>query len=1730
LEEIARGGMGVVFKARQLTLNRLVALKMILAGQLAGEADVQRFYTEAQTAANLQHPNIVAIHEVGYQDGQHFFSMDYVEGRNLADLVREHPLPPPQAVRYVKLVAEAIQHAHQQGTLHRDLKPSNVLIDKFDQPRVTDFGLARRLQSDQGITATGTVLGTPSYMPPEQASADRGKLGPPTDVYSLGAVLYELVTGRPPFRAASPLETLLQVLTSDPAAPRLLNAAIDRDLETILLKCLAKEPERRYASARELADDLGAYLDGRPIKARRPGLVERTGRWVRKHRRNAALIAVTATASVLLLAGGWVAVNVYRQGQMGRLQLNTHGPFLIAQVLDLAGKAITPRFTVPTQEPVPLPEGSYRLRLSGQGGLAETFRLEVAHGIERHFAVDLKDQFLWEPLKVPRAFETVDLAGRADVLLLSEKDVSLHHGATGATLWTAEPTTRNEKLPAEWKWDWRGPNARGGWETVDRRPFLVKPAPDLDGDGVRDVVLASRQQAGLMALSGKTGQLLWSFLRSNPADGPEKHPERRHLRLSEGTVIGVPALADVDGDGMPDLVVTLALAGDRETPPQRWVEAVSGRTGKSLWRYDLDDQWFKLPAGSQAPYACRWFGAEGGPWIDGSPRFTPELLYAGNFQRRLGGSPMPYAAAVVPVAGRPRVALMAGTRLISLDLATGRPLGPARDVGFWPARPPQFADLAGDGQGAILLCRQEDGEERLELVALNLKDHEVRWRQTVRAIWAWSWYEQPPEWPLIADLDTDGRLAVIVPTGDVAADLASRWVGLEVLEGATGEVRWQRRLVQEHRTKRPLAQVNRFVVGPDLNRDGHREIFVVTSSWQARPGKSGGGEMPVFFVDALSGQDGQHSLWWFRQALPNAAVDRNFGLPFGPLRWWQRGLDGWPQLLVPRLPVVGEAGRRDERPNETYLLSAGTGRLMQTEGDLPNPEVVDLDGDGIADLLCFRPDRREVFEGSGRLQAIRGRSPEAWRRLGGAWEPAQDFAGEGVPALITAANELRGSANPLQQIRAISGRDGRLLWVHESPRSVARGSGERLSVAPLPHGDLDGDGVPDVLSVHPVDPVLDRKGNVLRFTPLEALSGKTGRRLWTAGLQVKSWHATALLECHDLEGDGRRRVLLSGVTDPGDEPARPLQLWLVVLSGQDGRLLWKQVLVDKDLTLGGQSELRLQPLVIDLNGDGVRDLVVPAVRAGKDPEVRVFSGRDGQLLWELPPAPRVDADLERDRVFVAAGDLDGLGRPDVVLLRTVAERQGKKQFETYCEVLVLEGASGRVKGQWRTPVDHAYGQVLGSLPAGAAGPIPLLVDRDGSGRHAIGVWTSHYALGTYLVLLDSGGRELQPRSPMTFAIDPELRRRDPKHRLTSLYGGAFQVWSHDLDGDGADELLFFGDNELLATRGDPTHVLWRWPLPDDHWRLLDIWPAQAGRPTVVIVQAAKTVYGLAGPTGKLLWRCAGPGVPTAVLRSSHSQEWSRVVFSVAKDVSACYVAFPATAGPDDLLPVPLVESAAEDPRVWRPLPWYPLKDLPWWLAMPPYWFWLITLSLSGALLIIPSQLLGWAVQQRSWLLGLLPLLWVLVVLAVAFAVLFFAYAERIEVEISQMGPVLIAVAATAIFGMWAVLGLPLAAFMAVLLASLWRRRWARAGLLIGFALLLAAPVAWVWLAHDQRSLSPGLEYSLKGWYWVGLTGTYAVGLLVILGFVLRRGFELGRRLVGSGRGPKHASIILSSDS
>lgn len=370
LEEIGRGGMGVVYKARQKSLDRLVAVKMILASHLASAEHVRRFQIEARAAARLRHSNIVQIHEVGQVHGQHFFAMEFIDGISLAQRLARGAMDLPASVRLLVQVARAVAHLHREGVVHRDLKPSNILLDAEEQPYVTDFGLAKLFSTGGDPTVTGVIAGTPSYMAPEQAAGHSSQVGPASDVYSLGAILYELLTGRPVFREETPLDTLMQVLAGEPIPPRRVNAKIPRALELIVLKAIARDPEDRYASADALADDLERFLRGEAVEARPPHLLQRLWTWSRREPALSSRLAALGVfylvelvnysfgvvddefhRNITILIGVWAAGSVILQQTLKFQRWSLYAQFvwgtldtalLLAVLLKVAGGAASP--------------------------------------------------------------------------------------------------------------------------------------------------------------------------------------------------------------------------------------------------------------------------------------------------------------------------------------------------------------------------------------------------------------------------------------------------------------------------------------------------------------------------------------------------------------------------------------------------------------------------------------------------------------------------------------------------------------------------------------------------------------------------------------------------------------------------------------------------------------------------------------------------------------------------------------------------------------------------------------------------------------------------------------------------------------------------------------------------------------------------------------------------------------------------------------------------------------------------------------------------------------------------------------------------------------------------------------------------------------------------------------------------------------------------------------------
>jgi len=490
LGELARGGMGIVFRARQRSANRVVALKMILAGHLASAADRQRFRAEAEAAANLDHPHILPVYEVGEHDGRPFFSMKLAAGGTLADRLRASPRTNIQGlVQLLTLLARAVHHAHQRGILHRDLKPANVLLDADGSPLITDFGLAKRTGTDSGVTHAGAVVGTPSYMAPEQARGERA-VTTAVDIYALGAILYEVLTGRPPFQGESVAQTLRMVEEQEPAPPRRLDPQCDRDLEAIALTCLEKNPAKRYESAAALADDLDRWLSGEPTRARPLSPPGQAWRWLKRH----TTAAVTLPALGLVL-GLW-------PGLVGEVDVDVR-PELLPASLDT-------------------PLGWYRL--------LRTIPVLFALAALASFALSLG--FGWLVVRVARpqttaraiGFAAATAAVAAVVQVIVTAPIVVEQARAGMEdggervhpVGDADPDRR-------WLADARRPGTEAHAEAEYLKQFLPPEKQNLDYDGWetdlkrvrRQAASANRLQAGYRALGeemlyGLAGTILWA--------------------------------------------------------------------------------------------------------------------------------------------------------------------------------------------------------------------------------------------------------------------------------------------------------------------------------------------------------------------------------------------------------------------------------------------------------------------------------------------------------------------------------------------------------------------------------------------------------------------------------------------------------------------------------------------------------------------------------------------------------------------------------------------------------------------------------------------------------------------------------------------------------------------------------------------------------------------------------------------------------------------------------------------------------------------------------------------------------------------------------------------------------------------------------------------------------------------------------------------------------------------
>jgi hypothetical protein len=1454
LEEIARGGMGVVYRARQKSLKRTVALKMILAGQLAAGEDVKRFHAEAEAAARLEHPNIVPIFEIGEADGQHYFSMALVEGESLAHRISRGVLPPREAAQIVFKAARAIAFAHVEGVVHRDLKPANILLDQAGEPHVTDFGLAKRVSggpapdSTHALTATGQVLGTPSYMPPEQASGRSHEIGTSADVYALGAVLYCSLTGRPPFQAATPLDTLLQVLQEDPVPPRRLNSAIPRDVETIVMKCLEKEPRHRYGSARELADELERFLNDEPIRARPQSAGERLARVVRKNRQAILRSVVVAAVSLVAVFGAYTGWGLYVDSQSGSLDLKTDGYPLTAEVLDDGGRAIVAPFTVPTEQPVKMPRGEWQVRLSAPGRFGQTYRMCIHQGVQE-YSVGLADRQLWKPIDLQAAdhFDLLNLkptpaaavdsasesavgnaVARADLLLIELRFGQLTlrrlNGRTARLTWEAllDQHVRPQGVPpSDDPYDWmRFMGAFHYGMDTGNPPELINPSPDVDGDGEPDVVWALRTASAFVAFSGKDGRVLWW---SKPA-----------YELANSRVVGMPAVADVNGDGRPDLIA--ACRADNAA----WIEAISGSNGGTIWRFE---------AAAKSTDSA-----------------TMDLL--------------PVQLAVV--GGVLQAVTVEGGQLTLLRLSDGEavrlPTPPIPRL----ASAPSVADFDGDGNSDMFLV-EIDPQDRLILHCITLTDGSETWNRPA-TIGGSPPTAGPPGssmapadlgWPLVADLGGDGGPEIAWPAAIGPGARPS--YGVEVLAGDTGKVQWVAELYPGGRQVPTFCQL---LAAPDVNGDGHREIVVCSTG----PTASREWNNTELFVDALSGRDGRRMGTWHR---PNVGglVPETMTDHFGGAAWGLSNTDGWPDLLV---TIVKKRNLKQDE-HKIHIVALGQGLEIAATSDVNRIRIADLNGDGLSDL-CYL---RESADGR-ELMSLAGTPPELWRRLGEV-RLADDLDTDGTRDFLEVLPEGAWTRNGWVDV--ISGRTGQVVRRLQLKPGMAAGGGTAQAAQFLapPQNDLDGDGTPDLIQR---DGTFRNRQESPRFKlgrsvelPLSAVSGRTGRVLWsnpsvafpadvTAGVSFQLTADHAIAWADDIEADRSPELisiyLLGGLAGDG------WQEWLAVLDGRTGRSRWHVPLGQPIGTPRAVAvEARLVSPSVDANGDGVLDLVVVAFTgregAARRTAIQAINGRDGSTLWSYalqiePPTalPHVGALLPQP----VAADLDGDGHHEIVLVDDLPDAVSPSGDAATdlpaghpCQWIALDSRDGSVRWTFRMarghPEEPSPSLIVGELEV----PSPSEPVQSGGIPNAVLRWIGVPMVDgekRYLVIVTAGGQELArleaDGETAPIAVDTD---GDGRHEIVYEHGGKLRLCRFDRP---ASTPPTSDDPEQASVRAASRlipNTVWEWPpqgrlgAMDSLWRApsISVLERHSGeRPVSLLVRVFSTLTELDANTGAVLYR------------------------------------------------------------------------------------------------------------------------------------------------------------------------------------------------------------------------------------------------------------------------------------
>jgi serine/threonine protein kinase len=1712
VREIGRGGMGIVFEAIQPSLGRTVALKILWSGSHSNGEAMKRFQREALTVAKLHHTNIVPIFSVGSDGPINYFAMQYIEGASLDKLVQNpsNPIAWENVATWGLQAAEALEHAHRRGIVHRDVKPSNLLLDREQRIWLTDFGLAKQ-QNDVTLSVAGALLGTPRYMSPEQASASVHSIDHRSDIYSLGATLYELATGHPVFDAQTPHGVIHQILHSQPIPATRHQHQLPKDFSTILMKCLSKDPASRYTSASELASDLRALLDGRPILAKQPTLLERSQRWIRQHRNEFAWSVASIAASLTLLAVATISWVGYRQWRESKLSLSSPLSSLTAEILHADGTVPLHAHTVPTQDPIPLQPGEYQVRVRTPGMLSQTHQISLPAG-ENHKQTLHPTEQLLAPSK-SGAFRTQIVKGTQHDWVVSYDAQNLMIeslvGLQPRQVTFPWAAFINIDSSPSFHWESAYQFSRSIVQGVksSMAPYLHGIPGALLGSETDHLLIATRHQA-FVALVGCDGTTKWTRGLAADVLQAESIPEQidASKQSPRSTVVEPPRIvSDIDGDQYPDFIVHIASIPPRGHPQtqssMREVVALSGQRGKVLWRTTIPASAFSLSP-QDVPYHYKWFtGMNTGSSEGGSGTFFNQGYWSRNSTQscELTGEFVAVGAMIFPedshAAEVPSTTFwyQAGENLLPMEVRTGRVQGETNKLGGIPETPPRLWSEA-NGVPATLYWMDRGSTVNgptarptniappsLRCIAWSLSERRVLWQKTLQAQLPIlrTWEMTLPRWPFLVDLDSDNIPEWIVPDESPSGMPGNpKSSVIRVLHTKDGEDKWLARI------RHADMQIDRWVVGPDMDGDQVLDLIVTTMAG-----------MPVrVHLDILSGATGETILQGHSRVLHRESPETFYiNQPF----LWENPVDGWPRVVVP----LQSTHSREGDGTELKIFSMRTGLCEQEATHVHSIEMGDLNGDKVPDLALSRFRTPDLgLRGQAETHFVRGVGVSLWDRMGRPLQKVSDLNGDGTYDLVETDYRSITARNTL---------DGSLLWrASLSGRASHTTVHSEQAVSPFPlrgapmwregnppdsgegNWDFNGDGIGDL--------ILESHTGGSKLEILEAISGKTGKRIWKTRETKTYQQGFGYLRCQDLEGDGKCEIVYLSYSDSLlASPSR--RSW----SGDDGNLIvfvfdaatgkerWHRALTREYGSNSGQrlpyqfSNLPFAKLAIgDLNGDSVMDILAPAEPAGETTTPMAatwlaLDGKDGAELWNRPGAACREAShcfAEAAQVRVMPLGTKGAAAPSQIYFVEVRDHT-REDGTPYRQLHAMAVAAKSGVELWDRPIDVDMSFRRNYFIAGDRLFSEALLGKDGQTMLLLGY--EHNRMDC-IQLLDQDATVLAMRtySPPTSYPKPPI-----------VWG----LFNRDGDADSVPDRAIVGDQIAVVALQENMDTLFS--IADAHSATpkerhgtfqVDRYPANVEvqlrgpsySPRIVLHSWGEypKVSAFDGETGDRVWWSYGPTrhrtysneiIPTIAIPRGEGE--LPIVVTNHLDQSNARVACSESSLSRDLFPPVSLVEPKRDIRFQRPLPWMQ-NSMTTESPMEVVAFLATGLLHSVLFVWIPGAYLWLTFRKRIW-----SLRWMLLFpVIVAFSL--------IALRMQQGAEGINWIASSG----FALLFTPVVGMIIVTVHRSVQKEW-RGALAILLYITIGAiltAVGILGLSGWRQPLESGEYYDWNGWYWI----------------------------------------------